>query len=484
MRSPFVVKVVVSVLMLLAGIAAIALYLEHPGIVYETSPEGVTYHAIVLLTGLGVIVLGYYGGKITWHEPQESETLKHAAQTESPPAASRPQEAEAALKTLAAAGRYEVPFSVTADDPAAVLPAHADTGEQKGASRSVSVLIGGAAGLGIDTLEKLLSEAFMKSGFFVYSSKEFMSRVRGGSNTTLIRIADAPLEAPCWEVDLYIALDALALEHAKPRMTEKTVILADESFSDAAAEAVAVPLQQKAKELGDVRYGNTYAAGLVYGLFGLESAALLESVAERFGEDEGNEKAAVAGVEAGRGLEHPPLPPLPEAAHEQVKALHLMDGTTASGFGFLSGGCNFVGAYPLSPSTGVLTFMASMSKHFDIAVEQSEDEIASIHLVMGASYAGARAMTTTSGGGFALMGEGISLAGITETPVVVYLAQRPGPATGMPTRSEQGDLNLAMHSGHGPFPRIVWRRVRWMSASIWATSPSNWRTAGSSPSSF
>lgn len=112
-------------------------------------------------------------------------------------------------------------------------------------------------------------------------------------------------------------------------------------------------------------------------------------------------------------------------------------------------------AYPMSPSTGVLNFMASMSRYFTLLVEQSEDEIASLNMVLGGWFGGARAMTSTSGGGFALMSEAISLSGMSETPAVIYLAQRPGPATGLPTRSEQGDLNLAMHSGHGYFGRII-----------------------------
>ena len=112
-------------------------------------------------------------------------------------------------------------------------------------------------------------------------------------------------------------------------------------------------------------------------------------------------------------------------------------------------------SYPMSPSTGVLNFMASMSKDFTLIVEQSEDEIAALNMVLGGWYGGARAMTSTSGGGFALMTEAISLAGVSETPAVIYLAQRPGPATGLPTRTEQGDLNLAIHSGHGYFGRIV-----------------------------
>ncbi|UFS61857.1 2-oxoacid:acceptor oxidoreductase subunit alpha [Sulfurimonas sp. HSL-3221] len=452
-RRPFAVKIVLSVAMLLAGVVAIMLYLEAPGIVYTMSAEGITYHAIVLLTGAGVIVLGYYGGKITWGEsmpyPQAKEAPVPAAVKASVPTPLPEMNAK-----LPSAGRYEVPFAADPSMPplqrhVPASPTPPETGQ------SLSILIGGAAGMGIDTLEKVLSDAFVRSGYYVYSSKEFMSRVRGGSNTTLIRIADAPLEAPCWEVDLFIALDALALTHAAPRLSAQTVVLTDERFASEAPGAIAVAMQREAQRLGDPRYANTYAAGLVYGMLGLETEALNASVQARFARDEGNVHAAEAGADVGRTLQHPPLPPLPHSHPEGAAALHLMDGTTACGFGFLAGGCNFVASYPMSPSTGVLNFMAGMSKRFEIAVEQSEDEIASIHLVMGAWYAGARALTTTSGGGFALMGEGISLSGMTETPAVVYLAQRPGPATGLPTRSEQGDLNLALHSGHGPFPRII-----------------------------
>jgi len=452
-RRPFAVKIILSVAMLVAGVVAIVLYMEEPGIVYTWRAESIAYHAIVLLTGAGVIVLGYYGGKITWGESMPYPQVQTTS-TPAPAAASGPAPSPETDAKLPSAGRYEVPFAADASLPPLLGPLSAAS-TPPGTAQSLSILIGGAAGMGIDTLEKLLSDAFVRSGYYVYSSKEFMSRVRGGSNTTLIRIADAPLQAPCWAVDLFIALDALALTHAAPRLTVQTVVLTDERFAAEAPGAIAVAMQREAQRLGDARYANTYAAGLVYGMLGLESDTLKAVVQARFSGDEGNAAAVQAGAEAGRTLQHPPLPPLPHSHPEGAAALHLMDGTTACGFGFLAGGCNFVASYPMSPSTGVLNFMAGMSKRFEIAVEQSEDEIASIHLVMGAWYAGARALTTTSGGGFALMGEGISLSGITETPAVVYLAQRPGPATGLPTRSEQGDLNLALHSGHGPFPRIV-----------------------------
>jgi 2-oxoglutarate ferredoxin oxidoreductase subunit alpha len=133
----------------------------------------------------------------------------------------------------------------------------------------------------------------------------------------------------------------------------------------------------------------------------------------------------------------------------------MLTGAEAVSLGALAGGCNYVCAYPMSPGTTVLTTMAEYSKNFDILVEQVEDEIGVANMAIGAWYAGARALVTTSGGGFALMSEAMSLSGMIETPFVAHIAQRPGPATGLPTRTEQGDLDLAIHSGHGDFLKIV-----------------------------
>ncbi|MDD2998065.1 MAG: 2-oxoacid:acceptor oxidoreductase subunit alpha, partial [Candidatus Riflebacteria bacterium] len=130
--------------------------------------------------------------------------------------------------------------------------------------------------------------------------------------------------------------------------------------------------------------------------------------------------------------------------------------TEAIGIGAIAGGCDFIASYPMSPGTGVLAYLAKQSKEYGIVVEQAEDEIAAINMMLGAWYAGARGMVTTSGGGFALMTEGLSLAGCLESPAVIHLAQRPGPATGLPTRTEQGDLNLAIYAGHGDFPRVIY----------------------------
>ncbi|MEK7375866.1 MAG: 2-oxoacid:acceptor oxidoreductase subunit alpha, partial [Candidatus Margulisiibacteriota bacterium] len=140
---------------------------------------------------------------------------------------------------------------------------------------------------------------------------------------------------------------------------------------------------------------------------------------------------------------------------EKVKGEILLSGAEAVGFGAVAGGCDFISAYPMTPSTGVFTFLAGQSHDFGIVAEQAEDEIAAINMSLGAWYAGARAMVATAAGGFALMVEGLSLSGMLETPTVIVVGQRPAPATGLPTRTEQGDLNFAVYSGHGEFPRIV-----------------------------
>lgn len=414
----FVIKFIVAIITLVLGLLGIGIYIENPHSIYEHSVYGILYHSIILLTGLAVIVLAYYGGKITWGR-LKGENLNNNE-----------------MQTIQKA-------------------AHKNLNVKKLEQMSISILIGGAAGTGIATLEKILGDAFKNGGYHVFSTKEFMSRVRGGSNTVLLRISNVSIEAPCWKVDLSIAMDALALEHMRDRFRDNTIVLADNSLSHDLVRVTSLPIKESAKKFGKAQYANSYIAGVVCALLEIDKTPLFESVSNRFKEDGVNKEVTDFGYEDGRKLENIDMPKLPHIDKGEVENLYLMDGTTACGFGFLAGGCNMVTSYPMSPSTGVLNFMADMSQHLSIAVEQSEDEIASLSMVLGGWYSGARAMTTTSGGGFALMGEALSLSGMTETPAVIYLAQRPGPATGLPTRSEQGDLNMALYSGHGPFPRVI-----------------------------
>ena len=441
MTRPLVVKASLSVVTLLLGVIAIILYLEDPQSIYRMDLPGIAYHAIVLFTGFSVIVIGYYGGKLTWPENGLDVHSQDA------PAAAPAQSQAHIAATLKTATPAMQPLAATHEETSAAVRGD-----------SIAILIGGAAGTGIQTLETLLSDAFRRSGFYLFATKEYMSRVRGGSNTTLIRIGDVPLQAPCWTVDLFVAIDAPALEHGRERCGDRTLILADESVAGEHASVTGLPMKERASKLGNPAFANSVAAGAVFGVLGLNAEPLRASIRERFAQrnPDANLQAAEAGYEAGAEAAHSgTLPPLPAAPLSGDTPLHLLNGSTAVGFGFMAGGCDFVAAYPMSPSTGVLAFLASMSESFEMVVEQSEDEIAALNMVLGAWYAGARAAATTSGGGFALMGEAISLAGMTESPAVIYLAQRPGPATGLPTRSEQGDLELAIYSGHGYFPRIV-----------------------------
>jgi 2-oxoglutarate ferredoxin oxidoreductase subunit alpha len=131
----------------------------------------------------------------------------------------------------------------------------------------------------------------------------------------------------------------------------------------------------------------------------------------------------------------------------------------------MAAGVNFCSFYPMTPGTSVALTLAAKGQAMGVVVEQAEDEIAAVNMALGASFAGARVLVPTSGGGFALLVEGISLAGIIETPVFIVVALRPGPATGLPPRTEQADLNLVLYAGHGEFPRASSPRARWSSAS-------------------
>jgi 2-oxoglutarate ferredoxin oxidoreductase subunit alpha len=199
------------------------------------------------------------------------------------------------------------------------------------------------------------------------------------------------------------------------------------------------------------------AAGAALGFINYPFEPLAEMLRDLFGKKgtvaEDNVRAARAGYDftTKNGSSQFPwkLKPLND------KRRLLISGNEALALGALAAGCKFISAYPMTPSTGIMTYLAGKATEWGLIVEQAEDEIAAITMAIGASFAGVRAMTATSGGGFCLMVEGLGLAGMTETPLVVVEAQRPGPAIGLPTRTEQSDLEFVLHASHGEFPRAV-----------------------------
>ncbi len=330
-------------------------------------------------------------------------------------------------------------------------------------SGDISLVLGGAAGQGVQTVEALLVAVLKREGYNVFACKEYMSRIRGGSNSTSIRITDKKQSAFVKRIDFLFAMDRDVIPHLQERITENTILFGErEKVCKVSGEChiVNVPFAQFVRELGNPIYTSTVTVGVALGLLGADEEIFETYLREHFARKgeavvQKNIEAARKGYAFGKHLAYHEGIEVHLVKDKAVADEILLDGTEALGLGALAAGCNYISSYPMSPGTGLLTFLAQQGKNFDVVVDQAEDEIAAINQGLGAWYAGARAIVTTSGGGFDLMTEGISLSGMIETPIVVHIGQRPGPATGLPTRTEQGDLNLVLHSGHGEFPRAI-----------------------------
>jgi len=327
----------------------------------------------------------------------------------------------------------------------------------------ISIVLCGQAGMGIQTVESLLTRILKLSGYNVFATKEYMSRVRGGMNSTEIRVGSKPVSAMVDRIDILVPLNKGAVEHVARRISKDTVVLGEKELVGEQSRPFRffeAPFTNIANQIGNRIYSNIVAVGTIAALLGIGLDRVSDYVRRHFAGKASdvvkkNIEAAGAGFELGAGLAKSVGLRVVIQPNPMVGEQILMSGAEAVGLGAMAGGCNFISAYPMSPSTPVLVFLAKHGRDFGLLAEQAEDEIAAINMAIGAWYAGARAMVSTSGGGFALMVEGLSLAGMLELPIVIHLAQRPGPATGLPTRTEQGDIELALYAGHGEFPRAI-----------------------------
>jgi 2-oxoglutarate ferredoxin oxidoreductase subunit alpha len=277
-----------------------------------------------------------------------------------------------------------------------------------------------------------------------------MSRIRGGHNFMSIRIGDEKITSSEDEIDLLIALNAESIKIHEKDMKEKGYILYD--GDEKHEKLINIPAKDIGKEIGNRRVSNMAFVGSVLKILGIDLNEASKIVSHYFDADEDIAEANRESLKKGYDLleEKISLPKV-EKKDNQV----LINGNDAVGFGAAIGGVQFYSAYPMTPSTGILNYMAKHANDLNIAVEQAEDEIAAVNMALGASYGGIRAMTGTSGGGFALMNETIGLISLAELPLVIANVQRPGPATGMPTRTSQGDLNFVINSSSGEFPLVV-----------------------------
>lgn len=320
-----------------------------------------------------------------------------------------------------------------------------------------NILIGGFAGQGMDTLSKMLELILKRKRYYVFSNKDYMSRVRGGHNFIQVRFSNKPIYSHVEELDIIIALDKNTVDIHKDRLKKEGIVLIDKSISDKEIQTPEeydfmhiITSVQTAKELGNHRVAGTVSLGAIIKMLGLEiDEAVIDVLKQTFSDEiyELNEKALKKGFDMYEKKYH-----LEEGNFKDSIAIN---GNQAAALGALAGGLAFYSAYPMTPSTSFMTYLSSKMDETGIVVEQVEDEIAAINMAIGASYAGVRAMTGTSGGGFSLMTEALGLAGITETPLVVLNVQRPGPATGLPTRTEQSDLSFILTASHGEIPRMV-----------------------------
>lgn len=309
-----------------------------------------------------------------------------------------------------------------------------------------NVLIGGAAGQGMDTVANLFNKVLQRSGYYVYTTSDYRSRVRGGHNFFQIRFSDREISSPRRGLDVIFALNEETLERHLDRLNEGGVSFCDEGI-EGFEGTKKYNLVNKAKELGNPKMISTIGLGMLLGKLKIDVKVGEEVVRETFKEGliEGNIKA----LDYGYSITKTEVNPI--EARESI----LINGNQAVGLGAAAAGCKFYAAYPMTPSSGVLGFLSSVSDELEIVVDQCEDEVAALNMALGASFAGVRAMIGSSGAGMALMSEAFSLAGIIETPVVIIDVQRPGPATGLPTDTEQADLRFLIHNGHGEFPRKV-----------------------------
>ncbi|WP_284009811.1 2-oxoacid:acceptor oxidoreductase subunit alpha [Haloarcula pelagica] len=324
--------------------------------------------------------------------------------------------------------------------------------------------IGGEAGDGIDSTGKIFAQALSRAGRHVFTSKDFASRIRGGYTAYKVRTSVDRVESVVDRLDILIALTERTIHENEDELHEDSVIIYDGERSTMqdvevphGATALEVPLKRLAEDAGGAIMLNVVALGAACEVTSFPIENLDESLQKRFGDKgeaivENNKKAARMGQEYVQEEYDEEF----DYSMETTDADYvLLNGDEAIGMGAIAAGCRFYAGYPITPATDVMEYMTGRVDQFGGKVVQAEDELSAINMALGAARAGARAMTATSGPGIDLMTETFGLVATSETPLVICDVMRSGPSTGMPTKQEQGDLNMTLYGGHGEIPRFV-----------------------------
>ncbi len=314
----------------------------------------------------------------------------------------------------------------------------------------LTIVVGGEAGQGLKTVDIILGKTLFRMGYNVYSSKDYMSRIRGGQNSITSRIGTEPVTAISDEIDILIALNEETVDLHKDSVVDDGLILFDGEKELKGKKVINLNAKEIAKSINS-RGVNTVFVGAVLKLMSLGTEEAEKVLGEYFDDQKIQEDNIKLLQEGFKSVES--VLELEEGSNpgDQI----YLDGNNALAMGAAAAGLKFYAAYPMSPATSIMNYLAGKQEDLGLVVEQAEDEIAAINMALGGSYSGIRSMTGTSGGGFALMTETVGLAGIAEIPVVIADVQRPGPATGLPTRTGQGDLLFAINAAQDDFPLMV-----------------------------
>ncbi|MBI5448854.1 2-oxoacid:acceptor oxidoreductase subunit alpha [Candidatus Gottesmanbacteria bacterium] len=332
---------------------------------------------------------------------------------------------------------------------------------------SVTWKIGGEAGFGIISAGTMFARTYTRAGYHALVTNEYPSLIRGGHNLVTVRIATEKIEALNRDVHVLVALNRESVDFHKSELQEGSVIIYDPkdyewNISDFSPSTVLlpVPFSKMVQELkGEPVMRNTVALGASMAVFGGPFEGLAKVIEDQFANKgnaviDHNVAIARAGYEyVGKNFSGNQSCFLSPVVKREDQL--LLNASEAVGLGAVRAGLKFAAIYPMTPINALISFLADHAGKLGIVYKQPEDEIAGIMMAIGASLAGVRSMVATSGGGFALMVEGLSFAGMIEVPLVIDLGMRVGPATGMPTWTEQAELQFAIHAGHGEFPRIV-----------------------------
>lgn len=326
--------------------------------------------------------------------------------------------------------------------------------------------IAGAAGQGVESSGAGFAQALAHGGLYLFGLQDYMSRIRGGLNFFQVRVHEKPLYCHEDDVHVLLPLNQEALEAYQEEVVKGGGIIYDEelkvdrrTITNRGRKAMPVPLLEIAKEHGERVMANTAALGAAAGVVEYTYERLADVIRKNF-KRKGDEVVA-ANLRVARaaylyaqeryasdfGWKLQQVAGAPQRM--------VMAGNPAFALGALAGGCRFVSAYPMTPATSIIEWMARHEHDFGVVTKHAEDEIAAVNMAIGANFAGVRAMTATSGGGFSLMVEALGLAGMCEVPLVLVEAQRGGPSTGLPTRTEQSDLLFVLNASQGEFPRLV-----------------------------